>query len=85
MPLNNLLRLTGDHIITRVYPAELQSQHAVPFNSENMLKLHYFYHQNDLQVFLKRGCFYAEKKRSLLYMSGFNVSSIQCTDEDYST
>lgn len=56
-PLNDLFRLTADHIITRVYPAELQSQHAVQFDSENMLKLPYFYHQNGLQVFLKRGCF----------------------------
>lgn len=62
-PLNDLFRLTDDHIITRVYPAEPQSQHTVQFNSENMLKLHYFYHQNGLQVFLKRGCFYAKKKK----------------------
>lgn len=84
-PPNDLFRLMADHIITRAYPAELQSQHTVRFNSNNMLKLYYFYHQNALQVFLKRGCFYAKKQKSLLYMSGFNVSSIQCTDEDYST
>lgn len=84
-PRNDLFRLTADHMITRVYPAELHFQHNIQFNSKNMLVLHSFYHQNGLQVFLKRGCFYDKKKRSLLYMYGFNVSSIQCTDEDYST